>query len=53
MNMRMEPTCILEKTGAPLSVNIPFFIRMKEPPQMIDKRRSKHQLINLSLTLQK
>jgi hypothetical protein len=53
INIRIEPTWVLEKTAIPVSVNIPCFIRINELPQMIDKRRSKDQLINLSLTWQK
>ena len=41
-----EATCGGEKMASPFSLNIPFFISMKELPQITANKSSKPQLFN-------
>jgi hypothetical protein len=47
------PTCAAEKMGDCSSVNIPFFINMKELPQMQDNKINSNQLFVVFVILVK
>jgi hypothetical protein len=51
--MRSAPTCVAEKIGEWSSANMPFFIRMKELPQMQARSNNKIQLLVVVDTPQK